>query len=263
MIEQKDPSKNVKLYSQKSIALATFLGGPLAAGYLISKNYSNIEEPTHSKNALIIGILSTLILFGILLQLDDAVIDKIPSAIIPAMYTIIIYFVVEKYQGTILTLHKENGNEFYSQGKAALIGIISLLTIVTVIFGYFFLSTDEEVYNRYDAELAVFSENENETLVFYDHLDTESNATLIYELENSIIPKWKENIEIIHKTNEFKNLPSELKAQNDLLLNYAELRLEAFELFKKAIKEDSTEYSNQIEQLHYHIDVVLNKLNNL
>src|SRR5690554_4899997 len=88
-------------------------------------------------------------------------------------------------------------------------------------FVIFFIFPQNEMY---DVEITKFSKNEEETLVFYDNLDTKSQTYLLKDLE-IIIPKWKENIEIINKVNQLEDLPNELKEQNKLLLEYSELRL--------------------------------------
>jgi hypothetical protein len=80
-------------------------------------------------------------------------------------------------------------------------------------------------------------------------------------LDEKTIPKWKENIEIINKTNQFEDLPSELIKQNEILLKYSELRIQAFELFRKAILEVTDKYAQQLVQKHTHIDNELLKLN--
>ena len=66
---------------------------------------------------------------------------------------------------------------------------------------------------------------------------------------------------VINKTNQFEDLPSELVEQNKILLKYAELRVQAFELLRKAIKEDTDKYAQQLEQIHMQIDKELGKLN--
>lgn len=261
MTEKINDTQDLKFYSQKSISIATFIGGPLAAGYLIRANYISLNKTDKGRNALLISVLSTILLFTILLMIPETVLDKIPSIIIPAIYTGIIYVIVEKNHGTILNDHKENDNTFHSGWKAAGIGFISLIILLIGIFGYVFLSMSGEEYDKYYVEMEKFEKNEVESLVFYDQLTDAANDTLLKELENNSIPKWKENIEIIKKSNDIENLPSELVAQNKILLRYATLRLEAFELFKKAFIEDTDEYYQEIEEIHSQINIELDKLN--
>ncbi|MFI0431215.1 hypothetical protein [Mariniflexile sp. HMF6888] len=254
-------SKNIKLYSSKAISGATFLGGPLAAGYLISENFKALNKPDEGRKSLIIGIITTIILFGGLFMFPEKIIDKIPRQLIPLIYTGIIWVIVEWTQGDSLKAHKEYGNSFFSGWKAAGIGLISLVIIGIGIFGYTFLSTDNEVYEKYNKEFAEFSKNETETLVFYNNLNTGNKYSLLKELDEKTIPKWKENIEIINKTNRFEDLPSELIKQNEILLKYSELRIQAFELFRKAIEEDTDKYIQELKQIHLQIDNELKKLN--
>lgn len=261
MTEKENTTKDLKFYSQKAIGIATFIGGPLAAGYLVRENYLNLNKPNEGKKSLLIGIISTVLLFTGIFMIPESIMDKVPNQIIPAVYTGIIYLIVEKIQGTILNQHKENDNVFYSGWKAAGIGFISLIILLIGIFGYAYLSPNGEEFEKYDTELAEFSKNETETLVFYDHINTETNNSLLQELENIAIPKWKENIEIIKKSNTIENLPSEILEQNKTLLRYSKLRLKAFELFKKAINEDMTIYEQELEQVHKEIDEEIKKLN--
>jgi len=257
----KNETKDLKFYSQKAIGIATFIGGPLAAGYLVRENYLSLNNSDEGKKSLFIGIISTILLFTGIFMVPESIMDKVPNQILPAIYTGIIYLIVEKIHGKILNQHKENGNEFYSGWKAAGIGLISMLILIIGVFGYSFFSVDDEVYEQYDTQMAIFLNNEAESLVFYDNLNTKPNFVLISELDNDVIPKWKDNIEIIKKSNDIENLPSELLEQNIILIKYSELRLRAFELFKKAINEDTEKYSQELEQIHLQIDKQLEKLN--
>lgn len=259
-ITEKNKTKNLKLFSSKAIGGATFLGGPLAAGYMIGENFKSLDKPKEGRNSLIIGIVSTIILFAGLYMIPEIIIDKIPGQLIPLIYTGIIYGIVEWKQGNILKYHKEKGNSFFSGWRAAGIGFISLLIIAVGLFGYVFFGTNNDAYEQYDNEISVFSKNETETLKFYDFLGIKTDSTLVQDLEKTIIPKWKENIQIIKKTNEIENLSSELIEQNKILLKYSELRLEAFTLFKKAIEGKTAKYDPRLDQLHQEIDRQLENL---
>lgn len=45
-------TKDIKLYSSKSISGATFLGGPLAAGYLIGEKLKALDKPDEGRKSL-------------------------------------------------------------------------------------------------------------------------------------------------------------------------------------------------------------------
>jgi hypothetical protein len=257
----KNETKDLKFYSQKAIGIATFIGGPLAAGYLIKENYVSLNKPDVGKKALIIGIISTILLFTGVFMIPESIMDKVPNQILPAVYTGIIYLIVARIHGEILSQHQENGNEFYSKWKATGVGFISLIILFLGIFGYSYLFSYGEDYPKYNAEIAKFTKNETESLIFYDHINTETINSLIKELDESVIPKWEDNIVIIKNSNNIENLPSEFLEQNKKLLKYSELRLKTFELFKKAIRLNTTLYEEELEGLHKEMDELLKKLN--
>jgi len=261
MTKKENITQNFKFYSQKAIGIATFIGGPLAAGYLIRENFNTISKPDEGKKSLIIGIISTILLFGGIFIIPENIMDKIPNQLLPLIYTGLVYLIVEHYQGKLLNTHKDNNNEFYSGWKASGIGFISLIIILIGVFGFAFLEPESKEYEQYYTEMAKFNTNEIESLKFYDHLNTENNITLLEELENTSIPNWINNIELISNSNKIVNLPSELLEHNRLLLEYSELRLKVFELYKKSITEDSDKYFTDIENIHLKIDLVVDKMN--
>ena len=101
-----------KLYSQNAIALATYLGGPLAAGILIRKNSLNLGREKEGSIALIVGVFTTILLFWGIFQIPDLIIDKIPNSLIPAIYTGIIYLIVEKHMEKYLKNIKKKRMNF-------------------------------------------------------------------------------------------------------------------------------------------------------
>jgi hypothetical protein len=254
-------TENIKLYSSKAISGATFLGGPLAAGYLISENFKALNKPDDGRKSFIIGIVTTIILFGGIFMLPEQIIDKIPRQLIPLIYTGIIWGIVEWKQGDILKAHKENNNTFFSGWRAAGIGLISLLIIGIGIFGYAYLESSNPAYEIYDTKIAEFSKNENESLTFYDNIEFKSNSTLLSELDNKVIPKWERNIKLINELENIDGLPNDLSDQNKTLLKYSELRLEAFLLIKKAVSEGTDKYDSQLNMLNIKIENELKKLN--
>ncbi|WP_420572251.1 hypothetical protein [Kordia sp.] len=253
-------TENNQLHTTKAIGIATFIGGPLAAGYLIRENYKAIHQIQKGNTVLIISIIATILLFGSLLLIPENIIDKIPHIVIPAIYIGMIVFWTERTFGDIFKQHEENKYPFYSTWRAVGIGVVSLLLLVIAIFGAVYAFTDFEAENSYATKMEQFSKNEKETLLFYDHMDTESDFGLVIELNKKVIPKWKENIKIIHQADSIPNLPDELLEQNKKLLRYSELRLEAFELLKKAISQNTDKYNSELKFLHAEIDKQLDAL---
>lgn len=253
---------NLKFYSAKAISLATFFGGPLAAGYLVGENYKALENNDAGRKSLIYGILTTIVLFAGIFILPENVIDKVPQQIIPLIYTGIIMAIVEWQQGDILKRHKEKGNSFYSGWKAAGVGFISTIIIILGLLSVSYLSPVSKEQEIFQNALVQFENNERESLKFYENYSTKSMFILIRELNDTSIPKWKENVELIKKTNETKNFPLNFIKYNKLLLEYAEMRLELFELTKNAILANSDKYNIEMESLDKKMSFIINSIEN-
>lgn len=252
-----------KLFSQKAITIATYFGGPAAAGYLVKKNYEAYDQPEKGKQAFMIGIVSTILIFWGIFSIPEHIIDKIPNVLIPAIYTGIIYLIVEKMQGQWIKEHKESGGEFYSGWKATGIGAIFMVILLAVIAGTAFLagdlSTPDFDATAYDKEVVKFVENENQSLAVFNMIDSSEPEYLIKEFRNGIV-LWKENKEIVNRLNTIENLPAELLEQNKKLLSYCELRIKHNEIMLKAISEDTDKYVSEIERIGMEINKVLKEL---
>jgi hypothetical protein len=252
-----------KLFSQRAIAIATYFGGPAAAGYLVKKNYQTLDEPDKGKKAFIIGIISTLLIFAGIFSIPEHIIDKIPNAVIPAIYTGIIYLIVEKIQGQWLKEHKESGGEFYSGWKATGIGAIFMVILLAMIAGTAFIAGDlskpDFDATTYDNEVAKFVKNENQSLAVFNVINTAEPQYLIKEFSKGIL-LWKENKEIVNRLNLIENLPTELLEQNKKLLKYCDLRIQHNEIIVKAISEETDKYVSEIDRIGMDVNNILEEL---
>jgi len=250
-----------KLYSQKAIAIATFFGGPLAAGILIRRNFINMEKERLGLNALFIGILSTFLLFVGILQLPESVIDAIPNFLIPTIYTLIIFLIIRHVQGEQLKQHKEEGLPFYSAWRATSVGLICTVLILGAFIAYDQYELSKWDYKTFDKEIDKFTENEAEALRLFDMIDINSKEEITAFIENRGIPKWKENLAIVERIDMLENLPAELQGQNRLLKDYCHLRIELYEVISKAIIFESPVYQIEIINKNKRIAEVLDELN--
>ena len=265
-IKPRQMDQNKKFFSQRAITIATYFGGPLAAGYLVKKNYETIDQPENANKALIIGIVSTILVFAGVFSIPDPILDKIPNALIPLIYTGIIYLIVERVHGKMLRTHKETGGEFYTGWKAAGIGAIAMLIIVSGIAITAFLSGDLNSANMdfdnkaYDKGVAEFLENENIAIAVFNEMETKTPKNLIQEFSNGK-DLWQRNLEIIQNLSQIENLPPELKNQDEILIKYCKLRITHHELIIKAIQEDTDKYAQEIKKTGLEITKVLDELN--
>jgi hypothetical protein len=118
-----------KIFTNKAISVATFFGGPIAAGFLISKNYKTFGNDNAARNSIFIGILSTILMFAGIFMIPENIIDKIPQQLIPLIYTAIIAGLVEKLQGQKIKDFLADDGQRASNWQAAGYGLLGLVII--------------------------------------------------------------------------------------------------------------------------------------
>jgi hypothetical protein len=251
----------LRFYSQRAITIATYFGGPLAAGYLLRQNFINLGKEDYGKYALIIGIISTLLIFAGIFSIPEHIIDKIPNALIPGIYTLIIYFIIEKLIGKELKEHKKNNGEFYSALKATGIGAICMIILLGVVFGYAYLAPDNFDTKKYDSQLAIFNENEGKALVLFDKIETSHRQALLDFIDSGGLPIWEANVKILDDMDKMEGIYDQLVIQNGILRNYCNLRIEQYKLIRNALISDTKVDEIEMQKIVKKIDVEVAKLN--
>lgn len=252
--------ENKKLYSQNAIAVATFFGGPFAAGILIRKNCIALGNERQGFNALVIGIIATFLLFGGILMIPESAMEKVPNALIPTIYTAIIYVIVDKLQGKELKAHKTGNGLFYSNWRATGVGAVCCLILVAVILGGLWLGTKDWDSDRYNAKMERFELNESLAIRLYDMIEEKPVKEVVEFIEETGIPKWKENIDLVKETNEIPDIPSEYVKSNKLLIEYCQLRVRIYEMIAKSLNEDTDAYSEELDKLGIELEKVMEQL---
>jgi TonB family protein len=123
------PVSEVRLYSPLQVAIATFIGAPIAGGILLSANYRALGSIAPSRWAIASGFFSTAALFFIASLLPH----NFPHVLIPGLYTAAARYLTEQFQGADLAAHARGGGALHSIWRAAGIGIACLVAILLVI----------------------------------------------------------------------------------------------------------------------------------
>jgi hypothetical protein len=84
-----------KLYSGFVVNLGTILGGPLAAGIFMSRNYKALGKENASTIALIIGIISTILL-DFILVIGFEIIPSFLILLIPILFANLLFEIFQK-----------------------------------------------------------------------------------------------------------------------------------------------------------------------
>lgn len=257
--ETDQPTNEVKFYSQRAIGISTYIGGPLAAGVLLRENFA--KDPAtarYSKYVLPVAVLFTVLLFAGLFSLPEKVLDQIPHLLVPAMYTAVSVILVEILQGSTLKAHKQASGGFHSGWKAAKIVVLCLAITLAGAVGLAFLMPDAEA-EKYDAAVAQFQQNEEAALELYNMLETEDEETVVHFIESTGLPAWRENLQLLDEMDGLDVLP-EYKAQNEILREYCQLRVESYELLRKAVQQNTSAYDERLQKIHFSIDETLANL---
>lgn len=121
-----------KLYKDRAIYIATFLGGPMVAGYLIAENFKQLGELQKAKRTWLIAIVATVVIFGSILLIPA--LEQLPNYIFPLTYTAIAYLLLLRFQFPQIEAHIAIGGQLYSGWRVFWIALIGgIVTIVAVL----------------------------------------------------------------------------------------------------------------------------------
>ena len=127
------PETTGNLFSDLQIAVATFIGAPIAGGLLLAQNYRTLGKVSSAWQTLIIGFVSTIIVFFIGFLLPE----NFPNAVLPMAYTIAMRQLVKYLQGDVIANQK--GSWAVTVGVA----IGCLVLIMALVFGAIVLFVPE------------------------------------------------------------------------------------------------------------------------
>ncbi|CAN5913619.1 hypothetical protein BH11BAC7_BH11BAC7_08760 [soil metagenome] len=127
-----------KIFGLKAIYPAAFVGGPLAAGYIIAHNFKVFGQPEKSRNTWIISILFAVLLFLVVFNLPANI--KIPNVLIPLIYTGIAYGAMFYSQEKQIEAYLQKGGSLFNGWKIAGVALISLLITGTCVFAYVYFT---------------------------------------------------------------------------------------------------------------------------
>ncbi|OGE64935.1 hypothetical protein A3I48_04160 [Candidatus Daviesbacteria bacterium RIFCSPLOWO2_02_FULL_36_7] len=125
-----------KIYSKNQIDIAAFIGGPLIASYLISQNFKIFGDKEASKKTILIGLISTVIFFGVLVLLPESITSKIPNISTAIIPIIIADLIVRQYQSKKI-------EDYHTKGypKASSLGVLgkSVISLIITLISVFLL----------------------------------------------------------------------------------------------------------------------------
>jgi hypothetical protein len=130
------PANTQKIYSTGTFAIATLLGGPLAAAYMASWNFKRLGEawkaPYAWLTAFVLLCLAAATSFV-------AAFDAVPPYVFTLLFLLIVQVLVHRFQAKQIRQHIEEGGAVYPVWRAVVIGLIGLVILLAFLFGLFYL----------------------------------------------------------------------------------------------------------------------------
>jgi hypothetical protein len=122
-----------RIYKTSMMWVGSYLGGPLVAGYIIAENFKAFGEPKLARKAWIYSIVATIVIFAILFSIPEKTLDAIPSLVIPFLYTIAAYFLMQHFHDRNIGIHLSSGGRTFSWGRVIIVGLIGLIVTFALI----------------------------------------------------------------------------------------------------------------------------------
>jgi hypothetical protein len=122
-----------KLYNDRAIFIGTFLGGPLAAGYLLAENYRHLGERSNARKTWLFTILGFLLIFGIAFLTPAS--GNSMGYLLPILYSYIASYLAKRLQGDLVKLHLQKMGVLYSNWRAVVVALIALAITIAFLIG--------------------------------------------------------------------------------------------------------------------------------
>ena len=140
--------------------------------------------------------------------------------------------------------------------KSLTIGILSIILLMSSITVYKVLSNDME---KYDEKMNTFIAMESMALEVFSLPAETSTEKILYELKDRGIYYWNENLTLIESLKDL-DLPQPVIERNAKLKEYCELRIKSYELYYKAVSEDTDKYQMEINDYNNKIETIVKEL---
>ena len=123
-----------RLYSQKQIAVATFLGSPLAGAWFMATNYRELGKDALATQAVWWGIGGAIVMMFIAFLLPD----NFPNSVLPIACAGGMHALAESKLGSVIKEHRAAGGPLFSWWRVVGISLLCALILVVVVFGALF-----------------------------------------------------------------------------------------------------------------------------
>ncbi|MES2971728.1 MAG: hypothetical protein V4702_05395 [Patescibacteria group bacterium] len=274
----------IKLFSRRDFIVGGIVGGPLALTYFFYKNFKNQGNQRAAKLSLIVGPATFIGLIILTVVLEEVILHRtIPRFVFPAIIVGVTTGLYAKFQEIKVNQHIASGGELYKSRGAGVV-LISIIVTILLFLGFLkavIVTTGSDIsvwdaiglaqdYDQkaYEQKMNEITQNDQQAIKVFSLLNPSpllntapTKADIIKDLDDGIA-RYKRNAILINEIDGIEKLPSVLKEDNARLRKYTELRVQMFELLKKAISEETKAYDTQIENIGKELEPLLQKPDN-
>lgn len=126
--------KKQTVFTLRSITIATFLGGPLAAGVLIYRNFVCFGRRKAAYATLALGLFLIISAVFVLMTIPEKLDSIYIKMVIPAFYTTAVALFAKKYQGHLIEEHLKKGFDKAAWWLTPLFSAAMLATVVVIYY---------------------------------------------------------------------------------------------------------------------------------
>ena len=132
-------SVGLKMYVPNHVAVAAFIGSPIAGAWLIGSNFEALGRPAARTKALALGFAATVAIFALAFALPEGT----PNSIVPLAYTFALRELARWQQGKDIERVLASGGTKHSGWRVAGIGLLSMVITVSIALGAYVAFADE------------------------------------------------------------------------------------------------------------------------
>ena len=124
--------KQIVIYSPNQVFAGAFLGGPIAAVYLVWKNFKALGKESLARQTILWGSVLVLATVAILPVLPE----KPPHAVLPAIFGGLALAIASQFQMKKQAIRESNEYGFASFWRVAAVVVLSLIAIFVLIMAF-------------------------------------------------------------------------------------------------------------------------------
>lgn len=128
------PLNGKKIYKDKAMYVASYVGGPLAAGYIIAMNYKAFGDNKNYKRTILLTLVATAVIYTLAFIIPEDV--QIANYVFPITYTVLGFFIMRFLQGKQIDEHIKKGGFVFSWGRVFLVGLLWMLITLAFFLPY-------------------------------------------------------------------------------------------------------------------------------